>query len=93
MITLRLLTALIIFVALAILLQLYRTRNGMLRKLLISYFWVETIVFGVLFNVECQFDFSLLFKEIAFIVIIPKSIVKVFFYFFISKKGSGDNLN
>jgi hypothetical protein len=92
-VALRLLTALVMFIAATILIVLVRSKDGTLRKILIVYFFDEFLEWGVVFSASIIWVFPAILTEIVLILLIPKAIVKIWFYMYISKQRSGDKLD
>ena len=88
-----LLTFFVAIVALLILIHLVETRDGNLRKILIGYFLVEVFIYGVCVYFEIKLTFPPLYQQIALTFLIPKSIIKLIFYRYISKRNGGNLSN
>ena len=92
-IALRLFIALVIYIAATITLSLIRSKDGVLRKILIAYFCDEILSWGIVLGASIIWDFTSLIIKILLMILIPKALVKIWFYFFISKKGENEKLN
>lgn len=79
----------IAFISLAIFWQLVRSKNGMLRKILIAFFLIEFYVYAFsgiywyLLSIE-QMDMSV--EVFRMLVIIPKAFVELVFLFYLAKQ-------
>lgn len=92
MLTIRLLTFLITIIAFQILFHLINTRDGNLRKILIAYFAVECFIYSACLYYEIKMTFPDFYQSVAIMFLIPKSVIKLIFYSYISKRGKGEHL-
>lgn len=76
--------AIIVIVGIFILIRLVESKNGYFRKLLIGYFVVEIYVF---FGLAVFISIKTRAPIIPFLpfIIVPKMIIKLFFYYWLSK--------
>lgn len=92
MIAIRLASAVIIFAALIILRELFLSKNGVLRKILIGYFAAEIWIYSVLMYAAVRYIFPNYMVTLILFIIIPKFIAKMAFLWYVLPKESGRKL-
>lgn len=80
-----LLFSIIICVAILVLWQFVRSRNGMLRKIMIAYFIVEIYIFT--FSAIYWYDPFIPVNTFRMLILIPKVIVKLWLLWWIVKQN------
>lgn len=69
--------------------QLFRSKNGMLRKILIAFFLIEFYVYGfscVFWYLLSEGDMSLSVAAFRMLVIIPKAVIELVLLYYLSKQ-------
>lgn len=92
MIPIRLLLVVIIFSALIIIRELVMAKDGILRKILISYFAVEILTWVTFLYASIEYIFPWFVINIALFVLVPKFIIKLIFLWYVLPKEKGRKL-